>query len=258
VWRIVGLTVVVLLVVAVVVVSRLNSATPEQAATEVPSTSPSSAPSSALSATELPAQSARSTAGALPSLIGPPLPQTGPGVTEPGILLIAAPAADGSFDVFERVRPASPVSVVTLRPAPVDQAGGQFGSASAAATQVQLSAGDQSVVVPGATVDAAVELPVAAVDQFELRYRLGGVTVRSTPSAAGRALAAIGPLTGGVDEDLPVLIVVSGDSVLGLNCPLLPFSEQACGNRLPTGAGFEHELPWRLALASVQFNVPGA
>ena len=259
VWRIIGLTVVVLLVVAVVVVNRLNSATPEQAATEVPSTSPSSARSSALSAAELSAPSARSTAGAVPSaLVGPPLPQTGPGVTEPGILLIAAPAADGSFDVFEQVRPAGPVSVVTLRPAPVDQAGGQFGSASAAATEVQLSAGDQSVVVPGATVDAAVELPVAAVDQFELRYRLGGVTVRSTPSAAGRALAAIGPLTGGVDEDLPVLIVVSGDSVLGLNCPLLPFSEQACGNRLPTGAGFEHELPWRLALASVQFNVPGA
>ena len=255
VWRIVGLTVVVLLVVAVVVISRLNSATPEQAATEVPSTSPSTAQSSALSAAVL---SARSTVGALSSLIGLPLPQTGPGVTEPGILLIAAPAADGSFDVFEQVRPSGPVSVVTLRPAPVDQAGGQFGSAAAAATQVQLRAGDKSVVVPGATVDAAVELPVAAVDQFELRYRLGGVTVRSTPSAAGRALAAIGPLTGGVDDDLPVLIVVSGDSVLGLNCPLLPFSEQVCGNRLPTGAGFEHELPWRLALASVQFNVPGA
>jgi hypothetical protein len=114
------------------------------------------------------------------------------------------------------------------------------------------------VVVPGATVDAAVELPVATVDQYELRYRLGGATVRSTPSAAGRALAAIGPLTAGVDDDLPVLIVIAGDSVLGLNCPLLPFSEQACGNRLPTGPGFEHELPWRLALASVQFNVPAA
>ena len=90
-----------------------------------------------------------------------------------------------------------------------------------------------------------VDLPVAAVDRFELRYRLSDVTVRSTPSTAGRALAAIGPLTGGVDNDLPVLFIVSGGTVLGLNCPLLPFSQQSCGSQVQSAA----ERPTRTALA---------
>ena len=165
----------------------------------------------------------------------PALPATGPGITEPGILLVASPAADGSFDVLERVRLAGPVSVLTLRPAPVDRAGRQFASATAAATQVEVSAGEKSVVVPGATIGTQVDLPVAPADRFELRYRLDDVTVRSTPSTDGRALAAIGPLTGGVDDDLPVLVIVSGGTVLGLSCPLLPISEQSCGSRIQSG-----------------------
>ena len=230
----------------VIVVSRLNSAAPERAAAEAPSTSVESAP-------PLSAGSVRTTLTPPPPA---PLPQTGPGITLPGILLIASPASDGSFDVLERIRLMSPVSVLTLRPAPVDRAGRQFSSASAAATQVQVSAGDQPVVVPGGKVGARVDLPVADVDQFELRYRLTDVTVHSSPSKAGRALAAIGPLTGGVDDDLPVLFIVSGGTILGLNCPLLPISQQSCGSRVQTGPSVERELPWRLALTSVQFNLP--
>jgi len=245
--RIVGLAVLAgLAATAFVIVSRLNSATPERAAPEAPPTSVQSAP-------PISAGSIRATLSAPPPA---PLPQTGPGITLPGILLIASPASDGSFDVVERIRLVSPVSVLKLRPAPVARAGRQFASASAAAHQVQVSAGDQPVVVPGAKVGARVDLPVAEVDQFELRYRLTDVTVRSTPSKAGRALAAIGPLTGGVDDDLPVQFIVSGGTVLGLNCPLLPISQQSCGSRVQTGPSVERELPWRLALTSVQFNLP--
>jgi hypothetical protein len=145
-----------------------------------------------------------------------------------------------------------------LRPAPIDLAGQQFASASAAATEVQVAAGDRSVVATGATVDAGLDLPVTSGDRFELRYRLTGATVRSTPAPAGRALAAIGPLTGGVADDFPVLIIVSGDTVLGLSCPLLPLSQQSCGSRNAPAQSIERELPWRLALTSVQFDVPSA
>ena len=110
--------------------------------------------------------------------------------------------------------------------------------------------------MPGATVGTRVDLPVAKADRFELRYRLDDVTVRSTPSTDGRALAAIGPLTGGVDDDLPVLIIVSGGTVLGLGCPLLPLSQQSCGSRVQTEQALQRELPWSLALTAVQFNVP--
>jgi hypothetical protein len=167
---------------AFLVVSRLNPAHSDQAPPEAPSTAadagePLPTGSPGTPATQQPATSVRSVpstaADSTPATLqGPPpavLPQTGPGLTRPGILLIASPASDGSFDVIERIRMASPVSVLTLRPAPVDQAGREFASASAAATQVQVSAGDQPVVVPGARVDATIDLSVAAVDEFELR-----------------------------------------------------------------------------------------
>ncbi len=256
--RIVGLVAVVLVVAtAVVIVSRMNSSTSDRSAPATPSTSTTST-SLEEPSTEKPDGSTTSSAS-LTTVTDPALaalPATGPGITEPGILLIASPASDGSFDVLERVRLAGPVSVLTLRPAPVDRAGRQFASASAAATQVEASAADQPVLVPGATVGTQVELPVAQADRFELRYRLDDVTVHSTPSTDGRALAAIGPLTGGVDDDLPVLVVVSGGTVLGLSCPLLPLSQQSCGSRVQGEPALQRELPWSLALTAVQFNVP--
>lgn len=203
---------------------------------------------------EAPATSARPMA-----LPGPPppaqLPETGPGVTEPGILLVAWPAADGSFDVIERVRLSGPSGELRLRPAEISRAGQQFARSSAAASQVQLSAGGQPVAVPDAAVRAALIVPVAQVDRFDLRYRLLAVTVRSVPSTAGRAIAAIGPLTAAAD-DLPVHLLVLGTSVLGLNCPLLPIGEQSCGSPITGSAGVERTLAGRLALTAVQFNLP--
>ncbi len=246
-----------LVATGLVVVSSLNPAQPDQAAPEAPSTSadPGEPPASKAPGASTAVVPTSSVQSAPTTTVGS-IPETGPGLTRPGILLIASPASDGTFDVLERIRPLRPVSVLTLRPAPVDRAGRQFASASAAATQVQVSAGDQPVLVPGAKVGATMELPVAQVGQFELRYRLTGVTVRSTPSTAGRALAAIGPLTGGVDDDLPVLFIVSGGTVLGLNCPLLPLSQQSCGTRVQDPPSVEHELPGRLALTSVQYDLP--
>ncbi len=260
--RILGLLVAVLAVAtAFVVVSRMNSATADRSAPDAPLTSSRAAESRSTgspdgSASLRPATSMRATLLTGPAVAA--LPATGPGVTEPGILLIASPAADGSFDVLEQVRLSGPVSVLTLRPAPVQRAGQQFASASAAATRIEVSAGDQPVVVPGGTVGSPIDLPVADADRFELRYRLGDVTVRSTPSTDGRALAAIGPLTGGVDDDFPVLVIVPGGTVLGLSCPLLPLSQQACGSRVQSDRALQRELPWSLALTSVQFNVPPA
>jgi len=262
----VGLAVLLAIVLAsVVIVTRLNSAepgVPEATPTTDARTPESTVPAAAEGPTSgrptVSVQTAPPTAeGSDPATFaGIPVPAAGPGVTQPGILLMASPATDGSFDVLERVRLPSPIGVLTLRPAPIVRAGQQFASASAAATQVEVSAGDQSVDFSGATVDAGVELPVERGEQFELKYRLTGVTIRSAPSPAGRALAAIGPLTGGVADDFPVLIVVSGGTVLGLSCPLLPLSQQSCGSRVAPAQSIERELPWSLALATVQFNVP--
>jgi hypothetical protein len=185
-------------------------------------------------------------------------PSTAAELTEPGILLIASPAPDGSFEVDEGIWLRQPIGALTLRPGPIDRAGREFASASPTATQVRLQAGDRSVTVPDDEIGRASTLPVAEGDRFELRYRLTDVAVLSTPSSSGRALAAIGPLTGNVPDDLPVHFIVTGSTVLGLNCPLIPFAEQACGSRLGTEPGFQHELPAQRALVTVQFDLPPA
>ena len=251
---VVGLT-----AVGFVVVRGMSGANPDQADAAAPSTttgtpSPAAAVAAAPSTTATPVLAMLTSPLAAP--LGAQLAQSGPGLTEAGILLIAVPAPDGSFDIVERIMLANPVSVLTLRPAPLESAGGQFASASAAATQVQVSAGDRPVVVPGAVVGATIGLAVPEQDHFEIRYRLTDVTIRSTPSTAGRALAAIGPLTGGVDGELPVHFVLAGATVLGLNCPLLPLAQQSCGSRMATGAGVEGQLPSRLAVTTVQFDLP--
>ena len=253
------------------VIRGLNSAAPDRAATDAPATSvstsevpvtPAGSPARVAANSALPAVDPEpsATIGSTPATVADApsalLPQVGPGLTEPGILLIVTPASDGSFDVVERIRMANAVSALTLRPALVAQAGAQFATATAAAELVQVSAGDQPVVVPEAKVGGPLTLTVADVDHFEVRYRLTDVTVRSTPSTAGRALAAIGPLTDGVGADHPVHVIAAGPTVLGLNCPLLPLSQQSCGRRLPTGPGVERELPWSLALTTVQFDLP--
>ena len=257
---VVSAVVVVLGVVAVggfVLINGWSAAAPDPASAAAPSTASAEPTPVPVPAAYVPPAT---TAAPAPTMADGPspdlLPSTGPGVTEPGILLVALPAADGSFDVVERVRLLSAVDVLELRPAPVELAGRQFESATGTATAVQLSAGDQPVVVPGATVDAAVSLPVPAAAGFDLRYRLTDVSVRSVPSTAGRALAALGPLTVGVGDELPVHVVASGESILGVNCPLLVFAEQACGSRSSAGTGIETELPAGVALTTVQFDLP--
>ena len=162
-----------------VVTSGLNTATPDRAGVEAPSTpsdSPTESPTTTASAgfaTHPATTSAQSADTARSARSARSRPRSwichrrryrkpAPGLTEPGILLMAWPASDGSFDVVERIRLVNAVSVLTLRPAPVDRAGRQFTSVSATATQVQVRAGDQTVIVPGAEVDAAMDLPVAA------------------------------------------------------------------------------------------------
>ena len=91
--------------------------------------------------------------------------------------------------------------------------GGLFRRSDAVAKQVQVSAGDQPVVVPDGRVRRATMLEFAErTERVELRYRLTGVTKRTFPSRANRALAGIGPLIATGPRDFPVAIIVPGRS----------------------------------------------
>jgi len=181
----------------------------------------------------------------------------GPGTTQPGVLLMASPLRDGSFDIAEMVYLSAPVSSVRLGPPEVTMAGDRFAKLKPVASQVQMSAGDQPVVVPKGRVGNRVDVAlVEPAKQMELRYNLSGVTVRSIPSRAGRAVAAITPLASG-SPNLRVVMMVSGDTVLNIECPMRRgISEQACvAGRVPHLRA-RGELPLSRAVIVVQFNLP--
>lgn len=183
-------------------------------------------------------------------------PTTGPGITEPGILLTASPASDGSFDVSELVLLPESQAELSLRPPPISQAGNEFRSSSPVATAVQVTAGDQPVVLPSDTLRAAVTLPLGSSEKrFELRYRLAGVTIRSIPSKAGRALAAIGPLTGRVAPDLPVAVSVVGIGVRNLDCRQLSLGQRACATGELPDLRVNRMLPWTRSVVVVQLDL---
>ncbi len=182
---------------------------------------------------------------------------SGPGTTRPGILLIATPASDGTFDVSEVARFPEPISGLTVRPPDIAALGGLFRRSNAVAKQVQVSAGDQPVVVPDGRVRHATKLEFAErTDRVELRYRLTGVTKRTFPSRANRALAGIGPLIATGPRDFPVAIIVPGRSVRNLTCPHLRLAERACAAGGPSRLRVDRPLPMRDARIQVQLDLP--
>jgi hypothetical protein len=182
----------------------------------------------------------------------------GPGTTEPGILLMASPLRDGSFDIAEIVRFADATSSIQLGPPKLALAGNRFAKSKPLASQVQISAEDQPVIVPGGRVNRRMDLALTEpAKQFELRYHLGGITIRSIPSRAGRALTAISPLVTGVSKNFPVVMMVSGSTVLNIQCPVrTTVSKQACSVGQPPQLRVKGRLRWSSAVIVVQFDLP--
>lgn len=182
----------------------------------------------------------------------------GPGTTQPGILLVASPLPDGSFDVAEIVLLSTPTSSVRLGAPRLAQAGSRFSRAKPVASQVQLSADDQPVIVPGSRVTQRVDLVLTTpARRIELRYRLSGITERSLPSRAGRALTAISPLVEGVPNDFDVAMLVRGSTVHNIACPIIRnLGKQACSTGRPPNLRVNRNLPWSGAVIVVQFDLP--
>ena len=182
----------------------------------------------------------------------------GPGTTQPGILLVASPLPDGSFDIAEIVLLSTPTPSLRLGPPRLANAGSRFSRAKPVASQVQVSADDQPVVVPGGRVTQRVDLALTTpARHIELRYRLSGITVRSLPSRAGRALTAISPLVEGVPQNFDVAMLVRGSTVHNIACPMIrSLRKQACSAGLPPNLRVERNLPWSGAVIVVQFDLP--
>jgi hypothetical protein len=170
---------------------------------------------------------------------------------------MASPLRDGSFDIAEIVLLHTPTSSIWLGPPELALAGSRFAKAKPVASQIQVSAGNQPVLVPGGRVNRRTNLALAVpTKRIELRYNLSGTTIRSIPSRAGRALTAISPLVEGIPKTLPVALRISGNTVLNIGCPALRLREQACSSGSPPHLLVNRKLPWRSAVIVVQFDLP--
>ncbi|MEO7058825.1 MAG: hypothetical protein ABI083_03840 [Lapillicoccus sp.] len=153
---------------------------------------------------------------------------SGPGVTQPGISLWATPQLDGSVEVMEAAMYVDPLDVITLDPVDVQYGGPAFAKLVPTITHLQVTADDTPVgVLDSMTQPTTVSLPTPA-RHILLRYRLEGVTVRSTPSATGRASILVAPLSAPTDVSLTAQIRIGGSSVRNLTCPRLQGEATAC------------------------------
>jgi hypothetical protein len=183
---------------------------------------------------------------------------TGPGRTEPGIHVVAAPGVDGTLEVVERVKLGTPVSALLL--APPRPLGGGAAGANPMITGFQAQAGGlvvtDSPASPLPTTGERIELPAPATD-ITMRYRLEGGTDRSQPAPVGRVLVLLSPITRSDPAvgDPPAVVEVIGGTVRNLVCPDLPVSDQLCGRQ--RGAVWS-TTPMPLSRASVvaQMDLP--
>jgi hypothetical protein len=251
--RTLGILVAVVLAVLAVLVSG-RSPSPEATAPLDPSSTLGAAPS----APSMPPTTGTSTGSAPASTPASAAATSGPGLTEPGIHVVAQPAADGTLEVVERVRLERAVSALLLAP-PRPRGGGAAG-ANPTITGFQAQAGGLVVTdAPASPLPAdgeRIELPVPATD-ITMRYRLEGSTDRSQPAPVGRVLVLLPPVTRSDPAlgDPPVVVEVVGGTVRNLVCPDLPVSDQLCGRQ--RGAVWSTTtLPLSRASVVAQMDLP--
>ncbi len=193
----------------------------------------------------------------------PPPPSSVPTVpgapARPAIRLDAKPRPDGTFDVTETVVFRQPQNWLVLVPARPRTGGDALEAARPRAEQLRVTSEGRPLDVGIAEIDRELDVPLPeTVARVELRYRLTGATVRSTPSADGRALALLAPLSVATDETLRTTVVVRGAEVLNLTCPLLPAAQQLCASPTGPDAVVVSDIPAADAVVVAQFNLPPA
>ena len=171
--------------------------------------------------------------------------------------MTARPDPDGSFLVSEVITLPAAVTEVAVRPASIGDAGIGFGRLRPTATNVDVTAGGQALVVPDGPITSEVTLHWSSpTKQVQLRYRLSQVSVASAHAKPGRALAAFGSLLGRMPADLPVTVIVTGKTVLSLTCPQLPLATMTCGAGKAPQFRTLQPIPFDRSRVLVQYDRP--
>jgi hypothetical protein len=163
-----------------------------------------------------------------------PVATSGPGLTEPGVHVVAQAGADGGLEVLEQVR--LPTTATSLAIALPRASASGVAAATPTISGFQAQAGGQVVTdtlaSPLPDGGDRLELPAPATE-ITMRYRLEGGAERSQPAPVGRALVLLPPVTAAEASlsGLPVVVEVVGGSVRNLVCPDLAAAEQLCGRQ---------------------------
>jgi hypothetical protein len=153
-----------------------------------------------------------------------------------GVHVSATVNADGSLDVVERLLLTEPKLVVVLAvPSPPEAVSDPATAATAASPEAHdllLTADGKNAPAPRTVTTQATTVPLSTrATALTVRYRLVGATVRSTPSAPGRALTSLASIASPTETGLPLTLSLSphGSTILNVTCPgLAPAGAATC------------------------------
>jgi hypothetical protein len=207
------------------------SRNPETRPTAAPVAPATTAPTSSSSTSAPPSTSTTPS----PSGVGTaPAATSGPGLTTPGIHVVAQADAAGGLEVLEQVKLPAPATVLTI--ALPKAAGSGVAAATPTISAFQAQAGGHVVTDTLASPLPAggdrLTLPIASTD-ITMRYRLEGGAERSQPAPVGRALVLLPPVTAARPElaGLPLVVQVAGGNIRNQVCPDLDARDQLCGRQ---------------------------
>jgi hypothetical protein len=173
------------------------------------------------------------------------LPKGGPGIDQPGTMMLVRVASNGTLNVVEQARlgPNGPKDL-SLRLPSMASLGGQVAELSPTVHDLRVSVNGTAVrAVPTADGPGWAVTGAEPASTVQLSYQIMDAIVRTKPSSSGRALGVSLPLLGQAlrEKGLPLVVRAEGAVVGGATCPSAPITEMLCGEQ--TAGGWLATIP---------------
>jgi hypothetical protein len=181
-----------------------------------------------------PAPSASAPAADLPMPYPPApgiAPLSGPGVDEPGTLLVVRLEGDGLAVTEQAILREPATTQIPLMLSDVERLGGDIAGLRPEVTNLRAAL-DRTPAPVRAAGDGRWFIPHAgSPTRIAVSYRVAGAVLPTQPSESGRALVLVQPLLGRglVPEQLPLVVRTTGMKGLGAACPDAPSALSLCG-----------------------------
>jgi hypothetical protein len=167
------------------------------------------------------------------------LPATGPGITDPGTMMVVQIGQAGVLDVTEQaVLGSAGLREVQLALPSMASLGGAVAELRPTVRNLRAAVnGTPAAITPNPDGSGWTVSTAEPARTVQLSYQISDTIVRSRPSAAGRALAISLPLLGQTlrEQGLPLVSRIEGTQIAGVTCPGADATEMLCGTQLDNG-----------------------